>query len=269
MKKNKFLRRALYALLVLCMIASLPSTALAADYTIPGVAEPEYYSPTDYEDSYGSVYQYGGMNAVDLVEVSLPFGYNDGTSIGAAERVSPMGLASSSGEYGVLSDYGFVDAFQVSGSLVAESKEVSPYIYRTNAFTSVEGMELPDGSLGTVQIPSLGIEVKAWEGETTASMAKGLGHYSSSSGWDGNVCFCGHNRGAKCAIGPIKDLEVGDTIIYTSIYGTRTYSVCSVNVISSTDWSSLQPTPDNRITLTTCLANQPDYRICVQAVEVV
>lgn len=38
--------------------------------------------------------------------------------------------------------------------------------------------------------------------------------------------------------------------------------------IASTDWSYLQATADNRITITTCLANQPSKRVCVQAVEV-
>ena len=44
-------------------------------------------------------------------------------------------------------------------------------------------MAYKDGSIGTVKIPKLGINVKVWEGETTASMAKGLGHYSSTPGW--------------------------------------------------------------------------------------
>lgn len=68
--------------------------------------------------------------------------------------------------------------------------------------------------------------------------------------------------------GSIKDLEIGDTITYTTIYGTRTYEVVLVKTISNSDWSYLQATADNRITLTTCLANQPEKRICVQAVQI-
>ena len=135
------------------------------------------------------------------------------------------------------------------------------------AYTSIEGMKRSDGSIGTVKIPSLDINMKVWEGETNESMKKGLGHYSSTSAWDGNVGVCGHNRGAKYTIGSIKDLEYGDTITYTTVHGTRTYSVVSVKTISNSDWSYLQATNDNRITLTTCLANQPEKRICVQAVE--
>ena len=110
--------------------------------------------------------------------------------------------------------------------------------------------------------------MKVWESETDKSMDKGLGHYSTTSAWDGNIGLCGHNRGSKYAIGEIKDLELGDTITYTTIHGTRTYEVILVETISSTDWSYLQSSHDNRITLTTCLANRPEKRICVQAVQV-
>ena len=42
-------------------------------------------------------------------------------------------------------------------------------------YTSVEGMKRSDGSIGTVKIPSLGINMKVWEGETNSNMKKGLG----------------------------------------------------------------------------------------------
>ena len=60
----------------------------------------------------------------------------------------------------------------------------------------------------------------------------------------------------------------GDTITYTTMYGTRTYSVTLVKTISNTDWSYLQATSDNRSTLTTCLADHPESRVVIQAVEV-
>ena len=129
-------------------------------------------------------------------------------------------------------------------------------------------MERPDGSLGTLKIPKLDISMKVWQGETDSSMSKGLGHYVSTSAWDGNIGVCGHNRGARYTIGSIKELEVGDTVTYNTIYGTRTYAVSIVKIISSSDWSYLQATADNRITITTCLADHPESRVLVQAIEV-
>ncbi len=52
------------------------------------------------------------------------------------------------------------------------------------------------------------------------------------------------------------------------MYGTRTYQVTSVKTIANNDWSYLQSTADNRITITTCLENHPESRVMVQAVEV-
>lgn len=104
-------------------------------------------------------------------------------------------------------------------------------------------------------------------GETTASMKKGLGHFTSTSVWNGNVAVCGHNRGAKYVIGSIKNLDVGDKITYTTSMGTRTYLVETVTKISSSDWSYLSSTTDNRMTLLTCVAGDSSQRWCVQAVQ--
>ena len=143
-----------------------------------------------------------------------------------------------------------------------------PLIYQKTAFTSVSGMKRSDGSIGTIKIPAVKINMKVWEGETNESMSKGVAHYSSTSGWDGNIGLCSHNRGSAYSIGAIKDLKLGDTITYTTVYGTRSYSVSYVGTISNTDWSYLQATADNRITITTCLANQPSVRVVVQATEI-
>ena len=85
-------------------------------------------------------------------------------------------------------------------------------------------MTRSDGSIGTLVIPSLGIRYKAYEGTDSATMHKGVGHFPSTSAWNGNIGLCGHNRGSRHSIGSIKDLKVGDTIQYETSSGTRTYS---------------------------------------------
>ena len=49
--------------------------------------------------------------------------------------------------------------------------------------------------------------------------------------------------------------------------GTRTYVVKSITKIADTDWSKLQYTSDNRLTLITCVEDVGDQRLCVQAVQ--
>lgn len=51
--------------------------------------------------------------------------------------------------------------------------------------------------------------------------------------------------------------------------GTRTYQVVSVSKISETDWSGVDSTGSNMLSLYTCVMNEREYRWCVQAVEVV
>lgn len=269
----------------LCLMLSMSVSASAADYTFDGVESEEYYPSTNYDAVYGSAYNYGGKNAVDYEWPELPYGVVSNTSTGVMERVRVLdsnGYVSATPNTGVSGGIGgsvYVDGigeiYDPSASTamtattpVTVNQTDYPLVYQRTAFTSTSGMVRSDGSIGTVSIPSLKINMKVWNGETNESMAKGLGHYDSTSGWDGNVGVCGHNRGAKYVIGSIKDLKLGDTITYTTVYGTRTYAVSYVGTISNTDWTYLKATSDNRITVTTCLANQPSMRIVVQAVEV-
>ena len=262
------------------MLTGLPIAAQAADYGFTTTAPQDFYKSGSYEDVYGSQYNYGGKNVVDYQIPELEYGLFSTTQVGVMERTILPGLqAAVAASDGTAGGYGvsgggpitvLTEAGTGSGGADAYLPATSisqPTVSQATAYTSVEGMKRSDGSIGTVKIPSLGINMKVWEGETNESMKKGLGHYSSTSAWDGNVGICGHNRGAQYVIGDIKNLKTGDTITYTTVHGTRTYSVVSVKTISNTDWSDLQATSDNRITLTTCLANQPEKRICVQAVE--
>ena len=248
--------------LMLMTMAALSVSAFAMEYSIESVEDTEYYPSTAYEVMYGAAYNYGGSNIADYQIPELPYGVSSTTQIGIMEKGYLPSLqqnadASISGDYGLSG--GFYDV--PSGSISSIKPSVP-------AYTSVDGMERKDGSIGILKISSLNINMKVWEGETSVSMAKGLGHYSSTSGWDGNIGICGHNRGAKYNIGSIRNLEIGDTITYSTVYGTRTYAVVLVKTISDSDWSYLQATADNRITITTCLANQPSKRVCVQAVQI-
>lgn len=252
---------------------SLTIPAFASDYSFATTAPQDYYGSTSYEDVYGSQYNYGGRNVVDYDVPELEYGRFSTTQTGVMERTILPGLQGTvastdgSGSYGVNGGGPITELVEGAGSAVIPS---TPQITvpAVPAYTSVEGMAYQDGSIGTLSIPRLGINMKVWEGETNTSMAKGVAHYSSTSAWAGNVGLCGHNRGAAYNIGAIKDLAAGDTITYTTMYGARTYQVSMVKIIANNDWSYLQSTADNRVTITTCLANHPESRVMVQAVEV-
>ena len=86
---------------------------------------------------------------------------------------------------------------------------------------------------------------------------------------NGHVALAGHNRGYRCNFfQEIKNLKNGDIIIYSTEKGQRKYKVSLNKVIKETDWTYIQNTKDNRLTLITCEMNKKEYRRCVQAVEI-
>ena len=138
----------------------------------------------------------------------------------------------------------------------------------TGGYTEVtDDLYYSNGSLGTLKIPAIGLTVKVYQGTDSAALKKGVGHFTNTSIWDGNVALAGHNRGMNNHFGKIQTLEAGDTIILTTLLGTRTYSVVSVEKVSVNDSSGTAPTTDNRVTLYTCVMNQPEYRWKVTAVQ--
>ena len=122
------------------------------------------------------------------------------------------------------------------------------------------------GYLAVLKIPSLGVNVKVYQGTDTDALAKGAGHFEGTSIWDGNCVIAGHNRGTHGIFGGIHTLSSGDIITLTTVLGTRTYAVISVTKVSVYDISGLESSATNMITLYTCVADQPDYRWCVRAV---
>ena len=62
-------------------------------------------------------------------------------------------------------------------------------------------------------------------------------------------------------------MQTGDEIIYKTPYGEKTYKITLSTIIEDTDWSYLQTTDDNTITLITCVENRPSKRRCIQGIE--
>lgn len=120
-----------------------------------------------------------------------------------------------------------------------------------------------------VKIPKINIDAPIKSGTSQDILALAVGHFPETTKWNGNVALAGHNRGYRCNFfQEIKKLEEGDEIIYSTDYGERKYKVIVNKIIHQTDWSYIQDTEDNRITLITCVENMHDYRRCVQAVEI-
>lgn len=106
------------------------------------------------------------------------------------------------------------------------------------------------------------------EGTSVEIMNQAVGHFTTTSLENGNVGLAAHNRGYPLNyFQNIKKLSIGDIILYKKEDKIRTYKVEIVTVIKDDDWTYLEKTNENRITLITCVENEPRYRRCIQAVE--
>ncbi len=120
-----------------------------------------------------------------------------------------------------------------------------------------------------ISIPTINLKAQISEGTTKEVMDKYVGHFVDTGVIKGNICLGAHNRGYPVNyFENIKSLNKNDLIFYKKEDKTYCFKVETVTVIRDTDWTYLEETEDNRITLITCVENEPDYRRCVQAVEV-
>lgn len=121
-----------------------------------------------------------------------------------------------------------------------------------------------------IQIPSINLDANIEEGTSQNVIAKNVGHFTKTSTLNGNIGLAAHNRGigVESYFKNIKNLELGDEIIYKKDEEIKKYKVEKNVIIDETDWTYLQNTKDNRITLITCVENKPEYRRCVQGIEI-
>lgn len=125
-----------------------------------------------------------------------------------------------------------------------------------------------DSVLGILTIEKIGLNATVKEGTSNQTLLEYIGHIEETATYDGNVGLAGHNRGCENSyFARINELEVGDIIKYKTKFYDRTYVVDNIQVIYETDWSLLQGTDENKLTLITCIAGKKEQRLCVQATE--
>ena len=120
--------------------------------------------------------------------------------------------------------------------------------------------------LGVIEIDKIAFKGLIYQGTSLETLANGVGHFENSPYLDGNVCLAAHNTNQYWA--KLKNLQNGDKITYVSFLGTKEYQVFNSTKISETDWSLLENTDENILTLITCVKGVPSQRLCVQAKEV-
>lgn len=119
-----------------------------------------------------------------------------------------------------------------------------------------------------LEIPRIFLEAEISEGTSKEVMDVAIGHFEESSKTTGNICLAAHNRGYPVNyFQNLKLLKKGDTIYYRHKEFAKEYIVTENNIIADTDWTYLEETEENTITLITCIENEPEYRRCVRGIE--
>lgn len=114
-------------------------------------------------------------------------------------------------------------------------------------------------------IPNINLEAEIQQGTSVDVLEKAVGHFENTSFFYGNIGLAAHNN---TFFKNLKNVKIGDKIIYESEYGKKEYKINTIEEIKDTDWSYLQNTQENKITLITCVKNMPHLRLCVQGSEI-
>ena len=286
MKKRRFLT----SILAACMLLALAVPAFALEYTFDEDEQSGYGKPTSVEPVVTA--DDGAQKNEDVSKNAalIPPGFGTPTSNtlntgeyltpNLAPNAMPATGATINGEVVVVfpPDLSGLSAESVPADLSAGSTMVPGSADVTvtvpestsSGYTEVtDDLYYKNGSLGTLEIPAIGLSVDIFEGTDAATLKRGVGHFEDTSIWDGNAGFAAHNRGANSYFGKIHTLELGDRITLTTKLGTRTYEVTSVSKVSETDRSALAASQSNVITLYTCVRDERDFRWCVTGVEIV
>lgn len=147
-------------------------------------------------------------------------------------------------------------------NVVQEAKEQ----VKTNEITKEKITENLDA--WCLDIPKINLKANINEGTTKEVMENYIGHFEETTKENGNVGLAAHNRGYKNNyFQRIKELQEGDSIFYTYKGETKEYIVTKHVIIKDTDWTYLEETTRNTITLITCVENEPEYRRCIKGEE--
>ena len=123
--------------------------------------------------------------------------------------------------------------------------------------------------LGTIECQKIELNAPIKETIELDALSTAVGHFEDTPIYNGNVCLAGHNSGTNKNgedIGFFKrlnELEEGDQVIYHHAFGEYIYKVSEIKEIEETDFSVLEPSTTDKLTLITCVKGQKKLRLCV------
>lgn len=113
----------------------------------------------------------------------------------------------------------------------------------------------PEGdAIAIIEIPKINVNKAVVEGVGVPDLKKGPGHYPQTPmpGQKGNAAIAGHRTTYGHPFYDLDALKPGDDIFVSTRQGKFQYKVDHSMNVDPHDVAVLNPTPDNRLTLTTC-----------------
>lgn len=118
-------------------------------------------------------------------------------------------------------------------------------------------------------IPKINVCANIKEGTDGEVINNYIGHFQETPVMNGNIGLIAASAGYKeNYFERLEELQEGDVIIYVLGENKKEYKVTKNIEIEETDWSHLSSSDNNIITLITGILEKPEYRRCVQAVEI-
>lgn len=118
-----------------------------------------------------------------------------------------------------------------------------------------------------IKIPNINLVAPIKDGTEVEVLNKYVGHFKNSGYILGNISLAAHNRGYPVNyFKDLKKLKIGDEIIYEFKDLKMTYKINQIKIIKDTDVEVVENTKENKITLITCVENQPEKRMCIQGI---
>lgn len=153
-----------------------------------------------------------------------------------------------------------LQAMQEYNSRIWEEKQeglCDPWSYQQPSFT-LGDYGLEDEVFGVISIPSLEVELPLYLGATYQHMADGAAHLSQTSlpigGNNTNCVIAGHRGwGGASYFRYITELQPGDEVIITNLWGEMTYTVSNTQIIAPNEVDQILIREGrDMITLLTC-----------------
>ena len=165
-------------------------------------------------------------------------------------------------------NFGQKSSLKASFSVENQSQNQTNILKEDEKIKNKETEEKNTEDIWYIEIPTINLKAEIRERTKKETLDDYVGHFEETPKIEGNVALAAHNRGYKHNyFENLKNLKEGDSVLYYYKNISKEYKVKRIAIIKDTDWSSLENTKENMITLITCVENQPEYRRCIQAVE--